>query len=121
MPKYYTDVCKKHGRTKHKIQNDGHKRCVRCGSEAVTSCRRKAKIKLVKMFGGKCSRCSYDKCISALTFHHRDPSEKEFGLASNGITRALAASVEEAKKCDLLCANCHFEIHSLWDNAQGET
>ena len=32
----------------------------------------------VKLLGGKCCICGYDKCIDALVFHHRDPSIKEF-------------------------------------------
>lgn len=64
------------------------------------------------MFGGVCVKCGYRKSISALTFHHRNPLEKSFEI-SKGLTskKSLSKLVDEAKKCDLLCANCHFELH----------
>jgi hypothetical protein len=48
--------------------------------------------------------------VHALEFHHLDPSEKDFGLAQRGITRAIADVRREAQKCVLLCANCHVEV-----------
>lgn len=71
--------------------------------------RRQLKVKLVQFFGGKCIRCGYDECIAALEFHHRDKELKSFTIAASGHTRAWARLVEEAKKCDLLCANHHRE------------
>ena len=70
---------------------------------------RKIKEYLVKLAGGKCCRCGYDKCIAALDFHHRDPNEKEFTMGEK--VADLDALVEEIKKCDLLCVNCHREEH----------
>jgi hypothetical protein len=64
-------------------------------------------------FGGKCSHCGYDRCMDNLTFHHRDPSAKEFGIAAGGKTSSYLRLLEEAKKCDLLCKNCHGEIHAM--------
>ena len=69
------------------------------------------KKKLVKLFGGKCIKCGYNKCIQALHFHHRNPEEKEFSIARTG--KSFEACVKEAKKCDLLCANCHAQAHML--------
>lgn len=68
---------------------------------------------LINTFGGKCQICGYDKCPSALVFHHRDPKQKKFN-----ISRFKKKSVEnyeflrELEKCVLLCANCHAEYHS---------
>jgi hypothetical protein len=62
--------------------------------------------------GGRCSRCGYDRYIGALQFHHRDGQTKEFGLADRGLTRSLEAVREEARKCTLLCANCHSEVEA---------
>lgn len=73
--------------------------------------RREQKEKLTKLFGGKCQRCGYSKCLSALIFHHRNPEEKTFHLSYAGWTIKWDRILEEAKKCDLLCSNCHFEIH----------
>jgi hypothetical protein len=80
-------------------------------TKRVSEWRRRTKIKLVTMFGGKCIRCGYSKCIAALEFHHTDPSKKEFGLSVRGLTRFFDKLVEEAKKCELICANCHAEEH----------
>jgi hypothetical protein len=63
---------------------------------------------LVNEAGGKCERCSYSEHLAALDFDHLDPSTKKEGIGrvlAGG--RSLAAAREEAKKCRLLCANCH--------------
>ena len=71
--------------------------------------RRKTALMLAK--GGKCMRCGYDRCLRALTFHHRDPASKSFPLdARHCSNRSDAVLAAEAEKCDLLCANCHAEI-----------
>ncbi len=70
----------------------------------------KVKKKLVEEFGGKCSICGYSKYLGALEFHHKDPKEKEFTIASRN-TRAYDKLKKEADKCLLVCSNCHKEIH----------
>ena len=65
---------------------------------------------LVEEAGGRCVVCGYDRCIINLVFHHIDPGQKSFGLAS--CTRALAALRDEVAKCILVCANCHGEIEA---------
>jgi len=55
--------------------------------------------------------CGYDRCVINLHFHHVDPSTKSF-LMSSSIGRAIAKFREEAKKCVLVCANCHGEIEA---------
>ena len=67
---------------------------------------------LVDMFGGRCVRCGYDTCQNALVFHHRVPATKKFALSRADMTKTLEALIEEAEKCDLVCANCHAEIHA---------
>lgn len=53
----------------------------------------------------------YNKCIAALEFHHLDPNEKDFGIASSGATRTFEKIKVELDKCIMVCANCHREIH----------
>ena len=48
-----------------------------------------------------------------LTFHHIDPSKKEFTISdSNKMTIAWEKILEEVDKCALLCHNCHGEVHA---------
>lgn len=70
----------------------------------------KLKLQAIEYKGGKCSKCGYDKCHGALEFHHRDPNEKDFNwhqLRKQSIKLRLL----ELDKCDLVCANCHREVH----------
>ena len=55
--------------------------------------------------------CGYDRCERALEFHHRDENEKEFGISDQGRTISFERKVAEVKKCIMVCANCHREIH----------
>ena len=68
------------------------------------------KKKAINLLGGKCMLCGYNKCLSALTFHHKNPSEKEFeiGLIKDYSWKKVK---KELDKCDLLCFNCHMELH----------
>lgn len=72
--------------------------------------RHERKKELVKMAGGKCIVCGYDKCIRAMTFHHRDPTTKKFELNMSTLNKTWNLIEEEFKKCDLLCIRCHTEI-----------
>lgn len=73
------------------------------------------RTKYKTLVGGKCQKCGYDKCLDALQFHHNDPSQKKFNI-TNAIWGEEHVNeqqiLDEIKKCTLLCANCHAEIHS---------
>lgn len=79
-------------------------------SDNVKKHRDKRRTQLLTICGNKCNLCGYDKCLSALEFHHIDPSTKKYTLAK-GNCHSIIDDVEEAKKCILVCANCHREIH----------
>jgi len=82
-------------------------------SKEVRAERRRRKKALVKMLGGKCAQCGYNKSIKALSFHHKDPSTKCFDISNNGnMMHNWDEVVIEAKKCELLCLNCHAELHN---------
>lgn len=103
--------CLKHGEVKHFLRKDSNTyRCSKCSSEAVSKRRKELVIKAVHYKGGKCSICSYNKCITALEFHHIDPTTKLFGI-SDGCTRSWEVIKVELDKCILVCANCHRELH----------
>lgn len=71
----------------------------------------KRKQQLVDMKGGSCKSCGYKKCLRALSFHHRDPSQKQFALDMRSIRgMGWETVLQEAEKCDLYCLNCHQEI-----------
>lgn len=74
---------------------------------------RRIKAALVAEAGGKCVRCGYNRCLAALDFHHRDPQHKDPVLFKRKHRRAVIdpATRAELAKCDLLCANCHREVH----------
>jgi transposase len=103
--------CRRHGWTAFVVTGSGKRlRCKRCRTEHVTARRRKVKAILVSEAGGSCQLCGYDRYPGALQFHHRDPSEKAFGLATQGVARSLSRARAEVGKCILLCANCHAEV-----------
>ena len=67
------------------------------------------KLKSINYKGGKCEKCGYNKCPTALEFHHIDPINKEFSISHLPHTRSWARTNKEIDKCKLLCANCHRE------------
>jgi len=67
------------------------------------------KIWAVRYLGGKCERCDYDRNYAALTFHHRDAREKEMRFGAQ--IMAWSRMKRELDKCEILCENCHRELH----------
>ncbi len=70
------------------------------------------KKELVLKLGGKCSICSYNKCIAALEFHHKN-NDKENNVRTMIKDFSKEKALKEATKCILLCANCHRELHYM--------
>ena len=104
--------CNKHGLSQFVIEKNGHRRCKKCRTEAVVKARRNRKVKLVQLFGGCCEMCGYNKCPQVLQFHHKDPCKKRYGIAEKGHCRSWQEILDEAKKCVLLCSNCHCEVEN---------
>ncbi len=117
MAKEFEANCPKHGLTTFVLASPDteseRKRCKLCRTEAVQRRRWKVKEKAILYLGGKCGICGYDKCVAALHFHHKDPSDKEFGISQKGATRSWSSIVKELDKCELMCANCHAEQHFI--------
>src|SRR5579864_7355155 len=107
-----TMPCPHHGETEFLLEGRGYYRCKRCRSEAVSRRRRKLKEILVAEAGGRCCICGYDKHPAALEFHHLDPLQKRMPISARGIAYALETLRDEARKCKLLCANCHAEVEN---------
>ena len=110
-PEFIMRECATHGLTKYaRTGTGGHYRCLRCRAERVVKRRREVKAILVREAGGACQLCGYDRWLGALQFHHLDPGTKEFHIARRGIARSIERVRVEARKCILLCANCHAEV-----------
>jgi hypothetical protein len=70
------------------------------------------KERAVKYLGGCCQGCGYSAYVGALDFHHKDPTEKDFGISEGGIPRNWNLVQRELDKCVLVCKCCHAEIHA---------
>ena len=94
-----------------------------CRSHYGTWKRLEITSRLVEALGGTCVDCKAAVPVEAFDFHHRDPSAKRFSIGSKVVDLSFDKLLEEAKKCDLLCANCHRGRHSFYgrmrDNARG--
>jgi hypothetical protein len=77
----------------------------------VTRRLQKVKRTLVDEAGGCCAVCGYDRCVINLHFHHVDPANNSFAMTV-AIGKSIANFRAEAKKCVLVCANCHGEIEA---------
>lgn len=74
---------------------------------------------LIRYKGSNCHDCGEVFLSCVYDFHHREPASKLFLLNVDGIKKqlktgfkkALPLILDEAKKCDLLCTNCHRTRH----------
>ena len=73
---------------------------------------RNFKKQCVEYKGGQCIKCGYHKSLTALHFHHRNPAEKEISI-SGMRSQKFETAKNELDKCDLICANCHAELHEM--------
>lgn len=101
----------KSGIRKGKVQSY----CSKCNKDNVLKRQKSLKQKCIDYSGGKCQICGYNKCNSALEFHHKDPSQKDMQFSKFGRTswdKNKEKIITELNKCILLCANCHREVHA---------
>ena len=112
---YMQKECPTHGMTKFKSEKqnkDGRIRwrCVACAYARQMKSFQKIKQEIIRLCGGKCRICGYDKCHEAMDFHHLDRTQKEFQLSCKLFGRD--AKIKEAQKCILLCCRCHREVEA---------
>lgn len=81
-------------------------------AQPVVAFRKRIKMALVEAYGHKCACCGLVEDACLYDFHHINPDTKSFGIGSATTTRSRQAYVEEAKKCIMLCANCHRKIEN---------
>ncbi len=118
MNEYTCKICNKVKPESDFYIVQGYRRfgCKKCDNQINNKIRTKRnqerKLKAIRLLGGKCKKCGYNKCSAALEFHHKDPSKKEFEIKNAIEKYSWKRVIPELKKCILLCANCHREIHN---------
>lgn len=115
--------CNKHGETDYVLSGTKSPKwkCCKCTVDYSTNYRKRRKIQAIKYLGGSCELCGYNKSISALTFHHINHLFKSFDLGGTGLSKSWDKIQEELDKCQLLCTNCHFELHEEEDRIRIES
>lgn len=78
------------------------------------------KIKAINLLGGKCKKCG-EKRIEVLSFHHQNGLEKEYEVSKMFRNYRWSIIEKEITKCELLCENCHKEIHDNFQNKETKT
>jgi hypothetical protein len=92
----------------HKKYYDNNKEKIK-GTIKIWLDKKKERLKKYKINIG-CQICGYKKCSDALDFHH--PSSEQKIIDVSRLTRAKwEIFLSEAKKCMVVCRNCHAEIH----------
>lgn len=84
--------------------------CKVCTSEQTIKRQQENQRRCIEYKGGSCVKCGYNKCQTALEFHHLDPTKKDFSIAGNHLKSFKNLKVE-LDKCILICSNCHQELH----------
>jgi len=106
----HVQVCLTHGKTAFVVEGRGYLRCKKCRYQNVQNRRKRVKQTLVEFKGSKCERCGYSRYPEVMEFHHPDPTKKDFTIAYR-MNWAIERLKIEVAKCQMLCANCHREVH----------
>lgn len=89
-----------------------HSYCRECNKNDIKLRKRNFKTQCLEYKGTKsCIICDYNRCESALSFHHLDPAKKEFTISQIKSTELNQKIKEELDKCVVVCSNCHHEVH----------
>ena len=119
---YYLNNCEKINKTSKQYYKDHREKRL----EQVKKYR-KDHSEYIKQYGEKkekfindhklskgCAICGYNKCASALDFHHPH-DDKKFGIGRSK-HRSFNSFKKEMDKCIVICANCHRELHAKKTN-----
>ncbi len=87
-------------------------KCRKCCRIVGKTSETNIKQKCVDYKGGSCQICGYNRTLSALDFHHIDPTQKDFTIAHKRGNAFDEKMRTELDKCILICSNCHREEHS---------
>lgn len=58
----------------------------------------------------KCAKCGENR-FWVLDFHHKDPLLKEDNVSLLAQNQNKKAVLKEIEKCEVLCSNCHRDLH----------
>ena len=76
------------------------------------------KLELIRILGGKCAECGETDPV-VLTFHHVNPKDKKINISvilNRGASMNRKDVIEEVRKCQLLCMNCH--MRKEWESSR---
>ena len=121
VKEYLCLMCGETNPDKFYHKNNMKTRCKKCHTMSTHQKKRDLKVKAIEYLGGKCVRCGYEGVPAVYDFHHRDGETKEFSWGDFRTTswEILKAEID---KCDLLCANCHREVHDeMWYMSLADT
>jgi hypothetical protein len=111
---YYKPYCCACQSSRHKLKHpEVRKSIVDRGKQKYRANQMLMKYELMKSINQTCCKvCNYTD-IRALTFHHRIEKDKLFAI-SYGFTHSYSFKtlLKEAKKCDVLCQNCHSIVNT---------
>ena len=95
-------------------------------TQIIRAVRLQMKVAMMELLGGVCVDCGNKYHFSAMDFDHIVPHLKKenisvlLGTASqSGEPEDYKTLVEEVKKCELRCANCH--RIKTWKNKDGRS
>ena len=84
-------------------------RCKKCHNRAGYIASKEKMLEYAASRGPiACTRCGYNKSFAALDWHHRDPNIKDPQWNKGWNYERLKTELD---KCDLVCSNCHRELH----------
>lgn len=86
--------------------------CKECVAKKSLNRNRIYKASYVKMKGGCCQACGFNRYDGALEFHHADPTTKDETIARMTRNPSSPKLLAELEKCVLVCSNCHKMIHA---------
>jgi predicted transcriptional regulator len=82
-------------------------RCRKCSAKQGKLRRRRKRTAAVELLGDKCMDCGNTYPHAVYDFHHHSNDKEECVSKLIHTNKKLEVILNEASKCELLCANCH--------------
>lgn len=94
-----------------KFKETSSSRCRHCDVIVNQEQREILRAKARSLFGNKCARSGYCRCLAALDFHHLVPEDKKKRPSIKSKTMSHRHVLNNPHLYELICANCHREEH----------